>query len=610
MGDSKIMSMGLQFKDRKFMLNGKEIWIMSGAMHYFRVMPEYWRDRMLKMKAGGLNTIETYVSWNLHEPEPGHFDFEGMLDLRRYIELAQELGLYVIFRPGPYICSEWDFGGMPSWLLKDPNMKVRSNYEPYQAAVKRFFNHLLPMIEDLQATRGGPIIMVQVENEYGSYHSDVSHLHFIADLLRHHGVQELLITSDNEHGMARAPFFKVALPTANLKKFDIELYKHITEIDSNFPFMVMEYWSGWFDHWAGEHKTETVDYHEEMVIEILKRQGSINFYMYHGGTNFGFMAGANYFGEYKADVTSYDYDAPLSEAGDLTPKYDKTRQLILEYVLKPQGITSLPDPPPNSPKNSYGTVEIKNFIPWNDILQLVTKTVQSQSVVTMEMLDLGNGYGQSYGYIVYRKTMNAGKHLSFTSMNDRAQVFVNSREVAVFETNSISLEVNTHIKQNDVVDIIVENLGRVNYIDAFSDMLNQQRKGLHGSVSLDNTELSDWKIFSLDFDKDFIKRVSSSQKWEKYEGSQDESTAGLYRSYLTVNDKPQDTFLKMKGWSKGIAIINGFNLGRYWNVGPQLTLFVPAPVLKTGQNEVVIFEQHKCGSSITFQDQPELGITK
>ncbi|XP_050415759.1 beta-galactosidase-1-like protein 2 isoform X1 [Patella vulgata] len=603
-------SQGLHFKNRRFILDGKPLWIISGAMHYFRVVPEYWKDRMLKMKAGGLNTLETYVSWNVHEPLPGMFDFEGILNLRKYIELAQEIGLYVIFRPGPFICSEWDFGGMPSWLLKDPAMKVRSTYGPYQAAVKRFFGKLLPMVEDLQYSKGGPIIAVQVENEFGSYSREVEHLKFIAETLRHYGIQELLVTSDNEQGQSQAPFYHVALPTVNFKEMTDTSFKDIKEWSPDYPLMVMEYWSGWFDHWGTEHHTETVEFHGNIVSSLLKENININFYMYHGGTNFGFMAGANNFGSYKADVTSYDYDAPISEAGDVTPKYIKTRELILQYVLKPQGITNLPEPPPSIPKAAYGKVTILNYLPWTDVLQFVEESVNNPDVLPMEMLTLKSGYGQSYGFIVYQKNINSGGNLVLPlPIKDRAQVLLNSEEVGIVEPNANSASIRLATAQSlNVLDIVVENLGRVNYITQGSNLLNEERKGLSGTVTLNELPVKDWKIYPLDFNKDFIKRLSSSTKWLQFGGVV--SRPAVYKTSMVINGQPTDTFLNMMGWKKGIVIINGFNLGRYWDIGPQKTLYVPGPILKSGVNEIIIFEQHHGQGHIIFQSTHDLGPVK
>ncbi|XP_048741109.2 beta-galactosidase-1-like protein 2 [Ostrea edulis] len=600
----------LSFKDGNFILDGTPLRIFSGTMHYFRVVPEYWRDRFRKMKACGLNTVETYVPWNLHEEYPGEFNFSGLLDVREFIRQAGEEGLHVIFRPGPYICAEWDWGGMPSWLLKDPNMKVRSNYPPYVEAVRRFFDELLPRIVDLQHTSGGPIIAVQVENEYGSYSNEVEHLHTITEMLLKNGIKELLLTSDNIYGLKRAPFFKHALPTANFPNMEDggKLFNMIREWSSEFPLMVMEFWPGWFDHWGQPHKGLEIPDFEACLSGVLDAGGSFNMYMFHGGTNFGFMAGANYFegSHYKPDVTSYDYDAPLSEAGDVTPKYMRAREIILKKGLIPQGIRSLPDPPPNLPKKAYGEIAVTQCLDLKSILSLVTP-IKSTEPVLMENLDYHKGYGQCFGYIFYQADICAGKELSFTEIpKDRAQVFVNGEDKGVLDWLSVDGKVKIgDVSDRSTLDVLVENHGRVNYIEYGSNRFNEERKGISGCVTLDGKQIKDWRIFPLDFKPKFLDSLRRSTKWKPTPVTNKGPV--IVRTSLQINSTPQDTFLDMKGWNKGIVFLNGFNLGRYWKVGPTRTLYVPAPLLREGDNEILIFEQHGSSGTICFIDTPLLG---
>ncbi|XP_076457381.1 beta-galactosidase-1-like protein 2 isoform X2 [Babylonia areolata] len=603
---------GLTFSKRQFFLGKKPFRILSGAMHYFRVPRPYWRDRMMKMKACGLNTLETYVSWNAHEPVPGKFTYEGMLNVREYIELASEMGLYVILRPGPYICSEWDFGGMPSWLLADRNMKVRSNYPGYQEAISRFFGDLLPRLADLQFTKGGPIIAVQVENEFGSYSQEVDHLLFIKGILRLHGITELLVTSDNSEGLRYAPFYNDALPTANFKDFDQgrSHFELIRQTNEDFPLMVMEFWSGWFDHWGQTHNADTLSEYVERVTAILEAGASINFYMFHGGTNFGFMAGANEFQHYKPDVTSYDYDAPLSEAGDITEKYMKTREIILEKVYKPLGIMKLPEIPPNTPKKAYDKLRMEEYMDWNSLTSLIMKKGSSVRVQPMEMYQFAHGVGQSYGYIIYRKTIGSGNTLELPGkVRDRVQVLLNTWLITTFDSDSKHLQVDMHASQpQSQLDLMVENLARVNFINHHApdpDILNKQRKGLDGDVKIDGKFVTDWSALALDFDQDYIFRVSRASQWKSYVAQKNSPT--LYRAYLNIEDTPQDTFINMKDWKKGIVMVNGVNLGRYWDVGPQRTLYLPAPFLKQGKNEILVFEEFSGGEYMFFETEPQLG---
>lgn len=608
-----VSSGSLTFQNGQFLLDGKPFRIFSGAMHYFRVPPEYWKDRLLKMKACGLNTVETYVAWNLHEEYPTEFNFSGFLDVRKFIQLAHEVGLYVIFRPGPYICAEWDFGGLPSWLLRDPQMKVRSNYPPYQEAADRFFAELLPKIVDLQHLNGGPIIAVQVENEFGSYSNEVQHLLFIKQLLLKYGIKELLLTSENIFGMERAPFYQHALPTANFPNMEDgqKLFDMIRKWSPDFPLMVTEFWTGWFDHWGNEeHKGLSLPLFEECFRGILNAGASFNMYMFHGGTNFGFMSGANWFkgSTYKPDVTSYDYDAPLSEAGDVTPKYNKAREIIIELGLKSQGIDCLPDPPPNTVKASYGEIEVNEWLPLDDVLLLLGAKQELTQLQPMEELTYYKGYGQNFGYTIYQINAPNLSNLEFVSKpEDRAQVLYNGQEVALFNWLSGNKEVKIPTEKDGkgCLQIITENHGRINYTEFGSNLLNEQRKGLNGGVRTNGEENQcKWDVYSLDFNESFVKRLSDAT-WKK-SSNQTSSVPSLFRGVLHLKDQPNDTFLSMKGWGKGVAFINGFNLGRYWEIGPQCTLFVPAPLLKQGNNEIMVFEQHKFYNSCQFQDTPLL----
>ncbi|MEQ2265030.1 hypothetical protein XENORESO_001226, partial [Xenotaenia resolanae] len=351
---------GLRANSLQFTLEKNPFRILGGSVHYFRVPRAYWEDRLLKMKACGINTLTTYVPWNLHEPERGVFDFEDELDLEAYLRLAASLGLWVILRPGPYICAEWDLGGLPSWLLRDQNMKLRTTYSGFTDAVNSFFDKVIKKITPYQYSQGGPIIAVQVENEYGSYAKDDKYMPFIQQALVSRGITELLLTSDNKDGL-KLGGVKGALETINFQKLNINEIKYLDDIQPQKPKMVMEYWSGWFDLWGGLHHVFTAEDMILVVTEILKLDMSINLYMFHGGTNFGFMNGAFAVGipAPKPMVTSYgvsttppltfvglstsDYDAPLSEAGDYTTKFHLLRNLFSSYHNEP--LPKLPSPP-------------------------------------------------------------------------------------------------------------------------------------------------------------------------------------------------------------------------------------------------------------------------
>lgn len=596
----------LKFGKREFFLDGKPFKILSGAVHYFRTFPVYWRDRLMKLKACGLNTVETYVPWNLHEEYPGKLNFDGMLNVSSFLELAKSLDLYVIFRPGPYICSEWDFGGLPAWLLSDPNMKVRSNYKGYTDAVERYFNKLLPMVVDFQHSNGGPIIAFQIENEFGSYSSDTKHLEFLKNLYIKHGLKELFLTSDNTMGINVDVFYQHALPTANFKdiKDGHQLFNQIKAWSVEFPLMVTEFWTGWFDHWGSPHGGLAVGEYQGYLGEILKANASLNFYMFHGGTNFGFMNGANKDAIYEPDVTSYDYDALLTEKGDITPKYLKTREMLLEHVYKPQGNTSLPDVPENITSSSYASISVQEYCTFETLLN-TTKVINSDKPLPMEMLNLHNGYGQNYGLILYRCQISGNAtRLEFENApSDRAQVFLDGTAVpgGVIDWKSNSSAINLPVNTNKTtrrLDILVENHGRVNYGTEASAVLNSERKGIQGNVIVDGQNVNGFQIFPLEFGSDMTNRTD----WQKYQ--ENVPLPALFKTTLLIKNTPKDTFIFMKGWGKGIIFVNGFNIGRYWSVGPQQTLYVPAPLLRPGNNEIVFFEQERHGHDIVFTDTP------
>uniref|UniRef100_A0A8C6ZT20 Beta-galactosidase n=1 Tax=Nothoprocta perdicaria TaxID=30464 RepID=A0A8C6ZT20_NOTPE len=541
-------TLGLQTESSHFLLEGMPFRIFGGSVHYFRVPREYWEDRMLKMKACGLNTLTTYVPWNLHEPARGKFDFSRNLDLEAFLSLAAKIGLWVILRPGPYICSEWDLGGLPSWLLQDPEMQLRTTYKGFTEAVDAYFDHLMPIVVPLQYKKGGPIIAVQVENEYGSYAKDPNYMTYVKMALLSRGIVEMLMTSDNKNGLSFG---------------FVEGGMCLWESKRDQPKMVMEYWTGWFDNWGGPHYVFDADEMVNTVASILKLGASINLYMFHGGTNFGFMSGALESDEYKSDVTSYDYDAVLTEAGDYTSKFFKLRQLFSMIIGQP-----LPLPPMIESKASYGAILLHQYISlWDVIPSLLQVPVKSEFPINMENLHLNDSSGQSYGYVLYETVIFGGGHLhSRDHIRDRAQVFVNTMYVGELDYNTVELSLpeGQGFRQ---LRLLVENRGRVNYGLA----LNEQRKGLIGDIFLNKTPLRNFKIYSLEMKPGFMKR---------------------------------------SGWEKGVVFVNSRNLGRYWKIGPQETLYLPAPWLWKGSNEIIIFEERTAGRIIQSVDIPYLGRTQ
>ncbi|XP_013386988.1 beta-galactosidase-1-like protein 2 [Lingula anatina] len=598
---------GLETKYKKFYLDGKPLRILSGAVHYFRVVPEYWADRLMKLKSCGLNTVETYVPWNLHEEIKGNYKFDGMLDLRKYILLAKKLGLYVIFRPGPFICSEWDFGGLPSWLLHDPHMRVRSTYQPFMDAVDSYFSQLIPLVADLQYTKGGPIIAVQIENEYGSFSNDINYMEFVKTTMEKYGIVELMFTSDNDMGIDKGSMPGV-LVTANFNELHVAegLFNQIRKTNPEWPLMAMEFWPGWFDHWGEEHHKYSEEKTETVLRYILKNDGSVNFYMFHGGTNFGFMNGANG-PPYAPTITSYDYDAPLNERGGLTNKYAKIKEIFEEMIP-----SEIPHPLPELPSSAhlgtmgYGTVKMTRYMPLDSMLTYV-ESVHSKEVIPMEFLDINNGGGQGYGFILYRKSVTSGGTLKITGhVRDRAVVLFDGNEEGVIDCYKPDQIVEVKVSKMGMLDILVENLGRVNYADGKSGVLDDQRKGLVEPVNLGDTKLEGWSIYPLEFKKKFLRNIVSSPKWTKFD--REFQGPAIFRGTFFIHEESaRDTYINMVGWKKGVVFVNGFNLGRYWEKGPQGTLYLPGPLLKKGDNEILVFELHKPNSVVILDNHPVLG---
>ncbi|XP_067827135.1 beta-galactosidase-1-like protein 2 [Heptranchias perlo] len=583
---------GLQADREYFQLEGNKFFILGGSMHYFRVPRAYWTDRMLKMKALGLNTLTTYVPWNLHEPQRGTYNFKDNLDLEAYLKLANDLDLWVILRPGPYICSEWDLGGLPSWLLRDKNMKLRTMYFGFTDAVNTFFDVLIPKVASFQYTKGGPIIAMQVENEYGGYGEDQQYMGYVQQALLSRGIVELLMTSDNKDGLSKGSIAG-ALPTINFQKLDSGL-SLLKNLRPGKPKMVMEYWIGWFDHWGGSHHI----YQEgalNTIATLLNEGVSINLYMFHGGTNFGFMNGAQDFGNYIADVTSYDYDAPLSEAGDCTAKYFQIRDLYSKYLGQ-----ELPEPPTQMFKSQYSTIHLKEYIPLWEALSQLEKPVESESPINMENLPINNGSGQAYGYTLYNTVINSGGVLrSEQNVRDRAQVFVDGQSIGFLDYRKVELTIPDATGKRNL-SLLVENRGRVNY----GEKLDDQRKGLIGDIFLNKEPLKGFTIYPLEMKTSFIESFSTIQLKSILVKP---TLPAFFYGLLHVDSLPHDTFIKLTDWGKGVVFVNGMNLGRYWDIGPQRTLYLPAPWIQHGNNEIVIFEETNVGKTVEFVKKPDLG---
>ncbi len=574
-----------------FYLDGKPFKIISGSFHYFRTVPEYWQDRLEKLVNMGCNTVETYIPWNFHEPNKGEFIFDGMRDIRRFIELAQDLGLYIIIRPSPYICSEWEFGGLPAWLLKDKDVRLRCCYEPYLQAVKEYYSVLIPMLAPYQIDRGGRIIMFQIENEYGYYGNDTAYLEFLRDTMREYGITVPFVTSDGpwNEPVFRSGLVEDALPTGNFGSAAEWQFGQMRKfIGEDKPLMCMEFWNGWFDAWGdSERHTTTPEKAGAELDELLKR-GSINFYMFEGGTNFGFMAGRNNENR-TADVTSYDYDAPLTEDGQITPKYKLFRKIISKYApVREVPLTT------EIKRRAYGSIPCAAKTDLFSVLDKISTPVRSNFPLTMEEI------GQNYGYILYRtqiKDIETVKEVRLEGANDRVQCYHNGEFMHTFFAENIWEKAELSERPaSGVVDLLCENIGREN----FGTGLESQRKGISGGVKINDHRQYGYEIFPLPLDEEQIAKIDFASGY----------TAGrpaFYKFELTV-DEPCDTFLDTEGFGKGCAFVNGFNLGRFWEIGPQKRLYIPAPLLKEGSNTIIIFEtEGKSADSITLCGEHDLG---
>lgn len=580
-----------EIKQGNFLYDGKAIQIHSGEMHYSRIPHQYWRHRMQMLKAMGLNSVATYVFWNHHEISPEQWDFEGDKNLAEYIKIAGEEGLFVILRPGPYACAEWEFGGYPWWLQNISGMELRRDNPEFLKRTETYINRLFKEIGHLQITNGGPVIMVQVENEFGSYVSQRKDIPLnehrsynakIKDQLVRAGFNVPLFTSDGTW-LFEGGAIDGVLPTANGEGNITNLKKAVDQYhDNKGPYMVAEFYPGWLAHWAEPHPAIDASNIARQTEEYLKNNISFNLYMAHGGTNWGFTSGANYDKKHdiQPDLTSYDYDAPISEAGWATPKFDSLRAVIKKYAQ--YDIPDIPAP--------FSTIEIPSIklTKVGDVLSILEKqkSVQNSTPLTFEQLN------QGYGYVLYSRKFNQpiSGTLDVSGLRDYAVVYINGEKVGELNRyyNNYTMEID--VPFNSTLEILVENMGRINY----GPEIVNNKKGIISPVKINNIEIEgNWEMYTLPMqeapDLDNIKKndvfenvpAKTKQLQGKpiiYEGVFDLSEVG-------------DTFLDMENWDKGIVFINGINIGRYWHVGPQQTLFIPGVWLNKGSNKIVIFEQ-------------------
>lgn len=553
------------FRGTDFVLDGKPFQIVSGEMHPARIPAEYWRHRIRMAKAMGCNTIAAYIFWNYHETGDGRFDFKsGNHDIVRFMRIAQEEGLWVLLRPGPYVCAEWDFGGIPPYLLRYPDLKVRCMDPRYMAAAERYLKRLALQVKPLMISKGGPILMVQIENEYGSYGNDRNYVSRLKQIWEANGVDGPFYTADGATDFmleaGSLPGCAVGLdPGGSLDAFALA-----AKAAPGVPIFSSETYPGWLTHWGENWAKVGADVIVNEVKFLLGNKKSFNLYVVHGGTNFGFSAGANSGGKgYEPDVTSYDYDAPVTEQGRPTPKYMALRDVI----SKATGVAppAVPDPIP--------AVDVPEFrlAPFSSVWANLPTPLRIAQPKPFEAMD------QDHGFALYRTRLIGHKsgRLIVTEVHDYATVFVDGRYVGSLDRREgrMSIDLPRVASKNPVLDILVEAMGRINFAQQMID-----RKGITERVTLNGMTLMNWDVYNLPMDRPESLRPGAA------------NVAGVcFRGSFDLKE-PADTFLDCSNLKKGIVWVNGHNLGRYWEIGPQKRLYCPAPWLRAGSNQVIVFD--------------------
>lgn len=555
-----------------FLLDGKPFQIRCGELHFARIPKEYWRHRLQMMKALGMNTICAYLFWNFHERTPGTFTWEGQADIAAFCKIAQEEGLWVILRPGPYACAEWEMGGLPWWLLKNKGIKLRTKDPLYTEACKKYLKEVGRVLGPQQITHGGPIIMVQVENEHGFYADDAEYMGIMRQAVLDGGFDVPLFAC-NPTPLLKKGFREDLFPVVNFGSNPQEGFKSLREILPEGPLMCGEFYSGWFDTWGNPHTFGKIDQYLIDMEYMLKTGASFSIYMAHGGTTFGFWAGADR--PFKPDVSSYDYGAPISEAGWVTEKFKKTRELISKYLMP--GEAPLPEAPPANPVTTFPPVKLTHFAALFDNLP---SSVVTTNPGTME------DYDQARGSILYRNVLPAGEAclLKVEAVHDFAWIFKDGQKLAVMDRRkgNFSIEIPARSKAT-TIDILVHAMGRINFGPEVHD-----RKGLIAPIQFidqNNSMLSlkEWQVFNIGYDDKMLANLKSVNTIANV------SAAGIWSGEIMV-DKPADVFLDVSKWGKGVVWVNDHCLGRYWNIGPTQTMYIPAPWLREGANKVFVLD--------------------
>jgi len=578
--------------DTDFLLDGAPYRVLAGALHYFRVHPDLWADRIHKARLMGLNTIETYVPWNEHSPTRGEFRSEAQLDLARFLDLVQAEGMHAIVRPGPYICAEWHDGGLPGWLIADSDVTVRSNDSAYLTAIAEYFDDVYEIVRPRQVQHGGSVILVQIENEYGAYGADKDYLRALTALTRARGIDVPLTTVDQPTDAMLADGSLDELHrTGSFGSKAAERLATLREHQTTGPLMCSEFWCGWFDAWGGPHHTTSAEESARELDELLAAGASVNVYMFHGGTNFGFTSGADDKGTYRPTVTSYDYDAPLAEDGTPTEKFWRFREVIAKYA-------PVPDEVPAE----------RTDAPRLDVPLTTSLPLWSLPIIAEQRFDhLPNAteFGTPRGFFHYSTTISHGGLLIFGEVRDRAQVFLDGVPVGTLSREKHERMLPLPADASGELVVLVENQGGVNYGQRLGEV-----KGLIGPVTIDGVPITEWTAGGVALDDLTPIRVALSAL-PPLTGDPTALCGPVFARGLFELTQPVDLQLDTSGWGKGVAWVNGFNLGRYWRRGPHHTLYVPSAVVRAGENEIMVFETSGLTSAIArFVAKPVLGATE
>jgi beta-galactosidase len=558
----------------EFLLDGKPFQIISGEMHPGRIPAEYWKHRIQMAKAMGCNTISAYLFWNHHEATEGIYDFHtGNRNISRFIATAAEEGMWVIIRPGPYVCAEWEFGGIPPYLLRNPELKIRCIDPYYMKAAERYISRLADVLRPHLITNGGRVLMVQIENEYGSYGNDRNYMKALKAIWGKSGIDVPFFTGDGpttymlEAGTL--PGCAVGLDSGSSEE-DFELAR---KMNPGVPVFSSETYPGWLTHWGEEWaRPDTAALLREVKF-LMDSRKSFNFYVIHGGTNFGFTAGANSGGKgYEPDLTSYDYDAPIDEQGRATPKYMALRKLIGSYLPKRVKLPPIPGP---VPAMSFPETEL---VPLTSVWDNMPAPVHSVQPRPFEM------YGQDYGFMLYSTRLigHKGGRLNVIDLHDYATVFLDGKYIGTLDRRLgiQTIDLPRGESQYPLLDIFVEGMGRINFAHSMID-----RKGITDRVTLNGMTLMNWEVYGYPMDEEFISGLQPAE-------ASGEKPGIFFRGKFDL-ETTADTFIDMTNFVKGFVWVNGHNLGRYWEIGPQTRLYCPASWLRTGENEIIIFDMHK-----------------